>query len=548
MTDGLRLHTQVLDYLIVAIYFAVVLLVGVMSRRRVRSSSDFLLAGRSLPAWMTGLAFLSANIGAVEILGQSANGAQYGMVATHYYWIGAIPAMVFLGLIMMPFYYGSKVRSVPEFLRLRFNRPTHLLQSVLFAVAAVLISGINLYALAILVRAMLGWPIWLSILLAGLLVLVYTGLGGLRAAVYNEVLQLLVIIAALVPLTVVGLHRVGGVDGLLAGVRGDPRLGEQALHAWMGTSLDNTTNPFGNWIAIVLGLGFVTSFGYWTTNFTEVQRALSAKDMDAARRTPLIAAVVKMFLPFVIILPGLVAAVLIPRIGTPGVAYNDALPALMNEVLPGGLIGLALAGLLAAFMAGMAANVSAFNTVVTYDIWQTYVRPGRPDHHYLVAGRRATTVGVLISIGTAFLAAGFSNIQDYIQTLQSFFNAPLFATFIMGMLFRRVTPWAGFWGLVAGIGGATLVFVARGAGWWEFASTQETAFYGAGLAFAADVLVTVGVTLVTRPKTDAELVGLVWSLSPRLARRGPRQAWVRSPWTLGVVVVVLCLGLSIWMG
>ncbi|WP_280401416.1 sodium:solute symporter family protein [Nocardia carnea] len=552
LAADIQLDTSLVDYVMIAGYFAVVLGVGILARRSVTTSMDFLLAGRSMPAWITGLAFLSANLGAIEVLGMTANGAAYGLAPTHYYWIGAVPAMVVLGLIMMPFYYGSKVRSVPEYLRLRYNRPTHLLQSILFAVASILIAGINLYALALIVNALIGWPVWISIAMAAVIVLAYTFFGGLSAAIYNEVLQFFVIVAALLPLTFIGLHRVGGWDGLTSSIASS-RLGSEAMNAWNGTGLDNTTNPYGNWIGIALGLGFVLSFGYWTTNFAEVQRALSARDMSAARRTPLIAAFPKMLLPVVVILPGVLAVILVPGIGDGTLTYNDALPALINELLPNGLIGLAIAGLLASFMAGMAANLSAFNTVVTYDIWQPYIRPGQEDVHYLRVGRTATTAGVVVAIGAAFLAAGYNNIGDYIQTLNSFFNAPLFATFIVGMFWVRITPWAGFAGLVSGILGAAGVYIAHRFDWVSFSSDQSAAFWGAGVAFAVDVLVMLLVTTVTRPKPVAELTGLVWSTTDRSAYRKPLREhlgrnWYQSVPVLSAIALVSCVGLNLIFG
>lgn len=369
----LRLPTNWLDYLILGIYFVVVLGIGFAARRSVKTSLDFFLSGRSLPAWVTGLAFVAANLGATEILGMAANSAQYGVYTTHWYWIGAIPAMVFLGLVMMPFYYGSKVRSVPEFLLLRFDKAAHLLSSILFACAAILIAGVNLYALAIVVEALLGWPEWVAIVVAGFFVLAYITLGGLSSAIYNEVLQFFVILAALIPITVLGLRSVGGWDGLSHSLT--ESRGADFMTSWGGTGI-GSDNPLGaNWLTIVLGLGFVLSFGYWTTNFAEVQRALSAKNLSAAQRTPLIAAYPKIFIVFLVMIPGLVAAVLVPQIGTPesDLQYNDAIPYLMSQLLPNGVLGIAVTGLLAAFMAGMAANISSFNTVFTTDIWARYV-------------------------------------------------------------------------------------------------------------------------------------------------------------------------------
>src|SRR5690349_19138131 len=428
-----RLDAQFIDYLMLALYFTVVLGIGLLARRQVSSSIDFFLSGRSLPAWVTGLAFISANLGAIEIMGMSANGAQYGMPTMHYFWVGAVPAMLFVGVVMMPFYYGSKVRSVPEFMLRRFSKPAHLVNAISFATAQILIAGVNLYLLGSIVNAMLGWPLWLSLVTAAAIVLTYTLLGGLSAAIYNEVLQFFIIVAALLPLTLAGLHKVGGWDGLKAKVSESPGGAEQ-LSAWPGTDLSGFSNDLLSVIGIVFGLGFVLSFGYWTTNFVEVQRAMASNSMSAARRTPIIGAFPKLFVPFIVVIPGMVAAVEVKEMiqfkadGTGDVTYNNALLLLMRDLLPNGLLGLAITGLLAAFMAGMAANISAFNTVFSYDLWQTYVVKDRPDDYYLRVGRIITIIATIGAIGTALLASGYSNLMDYLQQLFSFFNAPLFAT------------------------------------------------------------------------------------------------------------------------
>jgi len=539
----LQLQPNAADYGILIIYFLVVLGIGFAARRSISGSLDFFLSGRSLPAWVTGLAFISANLGALELLGMAANGAQYGLPTLHYYWIGAIPAMVFLGIVMMPFYYGAKVRSVPEYLRLRFNKPTHLFNACSFAVATVLIAGVNLFALALVMQAILGWTIAVSIVVAAFIVLAYTFLGGLTAAVYNEVLQFFVIVAALVPLTVVALVKVGGWNELKVKVT-ESDLGSQALNAWQGTAVGDATGAFGNWIAIVFGLGFVLSFGYWTTNFAEVQRALSARDMNSARLTPIIGAYPKLLIPFVIIVPGLIGSQIVAGLGGEGdLQYNNTIPWLMQELLPNGVLGIAMTGLLAAFMAGMAANVSAFNTVVTYDIWEPYIRPGRPDGYYLRTGRIVTAIGVLIAIGTAFIASGYQNIMDYIQLLFSFFNAPLFATFIIALFWKRATPWAGLAGLVAGTLGAAVAHYGNDWGVFNLGTPQAAAFWGASVAFIADAVVTVLVSLVTQPKTDEQLKGLTWALTPKRVRNPKREAsqggWYRSPIFLGGGVLTL---------
>jgi solute:Na+ symporter, SSS family len=549
----LRLHPSALDYAILAVYFLVVLGIGVVARLSVKTDVDFFLSGRRLPAWITGVAFIAANLGALEVLGQAANGAQYGVAAVHYYWIGAVPAMVFLGLVMMPFYYGSKVRSVPEYLRLRFNEATHAFNAVTFAIATVLISGVNLFALALIVHLMLGWSISVAILVAAAVVMVYVTLGGLRSAIYNEVLQFCVIVASLLPLTLVALHSVGGVDGLKQRVRDFKPLGEPGLHAWQGLGVGHVTNPLAsNWIGVVFGLGFVLSFGYWTTNFPEVQRALSARNLSAARRTPLIAAYPKIFLPLIIILPGLIAVVSVKGLGgsAVGLQYNTAIPHLIGNLLPEGMLGLAVTGLLAAFMAGVAANVTAFNTVVTYDLIQSYVVKDRDDRFYLNTGRWVTIAGLLVSIGTAFIAKGYSNIMNYIQTLFSIFNAPLFATFIIAMFWRRATAWGGFWSLVAGTAAAYAVNRLNAYhAIFHFGSALSASFWQAIIAFIVDAVVLVAVSLFTRPKRLESLRGLVWGLTREVeleVNADPRdRLWWRSPILLGGVAIAILIVLNI---
>ncbi len=547
--EGLRLETTAIDFVFVGIYFALALGIGFAARRSVSSSLDFLLSGRSLPAWVTGLAFIAANLGAIELIGFTANGAQYGIATVHYYWIGAVPAMVFLGIVMMPFYYGSKARSVPEFLLKRFNSTTQRVNAVTFALAQVLIAGVNLFALGLVLEALLGWSLAVAIPVAAAVVLAYTFLGGLSAAIYNEVLQFFVILALLIPLTIAGLARVGGWNGLVERVTAGPGGAEQ-LSAWPGSELTEIENPFLSVVGIVFGLGFVLSFGYWTTNFAEVQRCLSAKSMSAARRTPIIAAFPKALIPAVIVIPGMIAAVLVPQITAikavqpveGGITYNNTLSLLMGEVLPNGVLGVALAGLLAAFMAGMAANVSSLNTVFTYDIWQDWIRPGREDRYYLQVGRAVTVVGCVLAIGTAFIAGSYENIMDYIQALFSFFNAPLFAIFILGLFWKRMTGTAGWTGLVAGTIAAVFIDVLVRTGVLAL-SSQAGSFVGASAAFVVGIGVGVGVSLVTRPKPDAELVGLVWSLTSKEDRThtttGDDAGWYRSPALLGGIVLAL---------
>ena len=553
-TATLRLDATWLDYLLVAIYFFFVLGIGWMARSKVSSSLDFFLSGRSLPAWVTGLAFISANLGAVEIVGQSANGVQYGVQTMHYFWVGAIPAMVFLGIVMMPFYYGSKVRSVPEFMLRRFGPGAHLVNSLSFALAQLLIAGVNLFLLASVVNALLGWPLWVTLIIAAVIVLSYITLGGLSAAIYNEVLQFFVIIAALLPLTLIGLHEVGGWQGLKA------NLDDYYFHTWPGTQLSGFDNPVISVIGITLGLGFVLSFGYWTTNFVEVQRSMAAESLSAARRTPIIGAFPKMFIPLIVAIPGMVAAVSVAPImerladpaGQAGAEPNQAILYLMRDMLPTGLLGVALAGLLAAFMAGMAANISAFNTVFSYDLWETYVVKNREDKYYLKVGRFATIGATVIAIFTALIASNFGNIMDYLQTLFGFFNAPLFATFILGMFWKRMTPASGWVGLLVGTGTAVVYWAIATFGNTDISffnlPGQGTAFVAATLAFVSDIIISIIVSMFTTPKPDEELVGFVKSVTPKehlhdSSEEG--QPWYHRTVPLGLLCLAMVIVLNI---
>jgi SSS family solute:Na+ symporter len=557
--DAFRLNADFFDYTIVALYFAVVLGIGVLARRQVSTSIDFFLSGRSLPAWVTGLAFVSANLGAVEVMGMSANGAQYGAATFHYFWIGAVPAMLFLGIVMMPFYYGSGVRSVPEFMRRRFGTGAHLVNALSFALAQLLIAGINLFLLATIVERLLGWPLWVSLIVAAVVVLSYITLGGLSAAIYNEVLQFFVIVAALLPLTIVALHKVGGWQGVKEKIQPGP----EQLSSWPGTDLTGIDNPVLSVIGIVFGLGFVLSFGYWTTNFVEVQRAMASDSPSAARRAPIIGAFPKMFIPFVVIIPGMIAAIIVPEIaalkggdegGAGGATYNDAILLLMRDLLPNGMLGVAIAGLLASFMAGMAANISAFNTVFSYDLWQQYVKKDRSDGYYLTVGRVATVGATVLAIGTAVIASNYDNLMDYLQTLFGFFNAPLFATFILGMFWKRMTPTAGWVGLVSGTLAAVLVAILSEGTLGSLStgvlplSGQGASFVAAGAAFVVDIAVSVVVTLFTRPRAESELRGLVYSLTPKEDFADPDEkdlAWYQSPVKLAGIGLVIVIVLNI---
>ena len=556
----LRVNAGVLDYVLIAVYFVFVLGIGYIARSQISSSLDFFLSGRRLPAWVTGVAFVSANLGAVEIMGMSANGAQVGLSTVHYYWIGAVPAMLFLGVVMMPFYYGSKVRSVPEFMRRRFGTGAHLVNAISFAAAQVLIAGVNLFLLSSVINVLLGWERWVSLIIAAAIVLTYTALGGLSAAIYNEVLQFFVILAALIPLTVFGLIKVGGWSGLKDKVIDTTKSGgsvtasvQEQLNSWPGQALSGFSSPVWSVIGIVFGLGFVLSFGYWTTNFVEVQRAMASDSMSAARRAPIIASFPKMFIPFVVVVPGMIAAAAIGDMihlkatGEGGVTYNDAMLLMIRDILPNGLIGVAVAGLMASFMAGMAANISAFNAVLSYDIWQQYVVKNRSDDYYIKVGRYATVVATILAIFTALIAAGYSNLMDYLQTLFGFFNAPLFATFILGMFWKRMTATAGWTGLVSGTLAAIVVFILSKVGVIDLPG-QGMPFLAATAAFVVDIVVSVAVSLVTTPKPAAELAGFVYSETPVHMRSDPADAgrpWFQRPVPLASVMLVLVIALNI---
>ena len=554
-SSALRLDAGPVDYVLIALYFVFVLGIGLLARRQVSSSIDFFMSGRSLPAWVTGLAFISANLGAVEIMGMSASGAKMGMPTFHYYWIGAIPAMLFLAIVMMPFYYGSGVRSVPEFMKRRFGTGAHLVNAISFALAQVLIAGVNLFLLAKIVNMLLGWDMTVSTIVAAVIVLSYITLGGLSAAIYNEVLQFFVIVAALLPLTLAALHKVGGWDGLQAKMKAAGTDGE--LSSWPGNSLTGFTDSVWSVIGIVFGLGFVLSFGYWTTNFVEVQRVMASKDMNSARRAPIIGTFPKMFIPFIIIIPGIIAGALVPEIakakasgGNPD--YNNSLLYLMSDLLPNGLLGVAIAGMLAAFMAGMAANISAFNTVFSYDIWQEYVVKDRDDAYYIKIGRIMTVVATIIAIGTSLLARSYSNAMDYLQTLFGFFNAPLFATFILGMFWKRMTPTAGWAGLVSGTVGALVVAVLSENALGDLSQDvihiggQGASFVAAGTAFVVDIVVSVIVSLMTQPKPAESLRGLVYSETPKEDfEEDTNTSFFKSPTKLAGLSLLLVITLNV---
>jgi SSS family solute:Na+ symporter len=529
------------DWAIILVYFAFVLGIGFALKKYMKSSSDFLLSGRSIPSWVTGLAFLSANLGALEVMGMAGQGYKYGMLTAHFYWIGAIPAMIFVGIFMMPFYYGSRARSVPEYLKLRFDEKTRGLNAISFAVLTVLMSGINMYAMAVVFKVMLGWSMETSIIISAAVVLGYTYLGGLTSSIYNEVLQFFLIVFGFAPLSIVGVHRAGGWSGLEQKLV--EHLGAEGAHGmthiWSSVG-SASSNPMGIEIfGLVMGLGFVLSFGYWCTDFLVIQRAMASKDLAGAQRTPLIAAVPKALFPFIVIVPGLVAAAL--ALELPGGRYDYALPMMLKEFYPSGLLGLGMAALLASFMSGMAGNVTAFNTVWTFDIYQAYLNKKADDRQLLRMGKQATFWGVAVSIAAAYLVMQFNSLMDYMQLLFSFFNAPLFATFLLGMFWKRTTGHGAFIGLSAGIGAGVLAHLLKVSGTLVYASDMAAAFYGAIASWTTCFVITVAISLFTSPRPDGELVGLVYSLTSR-----PKStvAWYLRPGTAAVVVVAVVVALN----
>jgi SSS family solute:Na+ symporter len=597
----IQLHK--VDYLILLVYFAFVIGIGFVIRRFTKSSSDFLSSGRSLPAWVCGLAFISANLGAQEVIGMGANGAKYGIMTSHFYWVGAIPAMVFIGIFMMPFYYGSKARSVPEYLKLRFDEKTRGLNAFSFAFMTIFSSGASMHALAALLKVLLGWNYWFSLIVSAVIVLVYITMGGLTSAIYNEVLQFFLIVLGFVPIVFLGLKNIGGWNGLVNSLQDvvghiratDPasadRFPNGALsHAWM--NMGSSHNPMGvDWIAMTFGLGFVLSFGYWCTDFLVVQRAMAADSMSAARRTPIIAAIPKMLFPVLVILPGMIAIALqfqsggtfLPKTADgSSLDYNMATPMILAKYFPAGMLGIGLTALMASFMSGMAGNVTAFNTVWTYDIYQAYLVKGKSDHHYLNVGRVTTVIGILISLLAALVVRNFDSLMDFLQLVFSFVNAPLFATFLLGMFWRRATGHGAFWGLLLGTAAAAVhhgltvpfssiadaavrlkvaipqdlastpadVLAAAGGihgGWIKIVHAYPVDmaqnFWSAIWAFVVCFGLTVLISIVTpKIKTDEELKGLVYSLTPKIKEHGV--PWYKQPATLGAIVIIATVVLN----
>jgi solute:Na+ symporter, SSS family len=604
---------SLIDWLIMLVYFVFVLGIGFALKRYMRTSNDFFLAGRSIPAWVCGLAFISANLGAQEVIGMGASGAKYGIVTSHFYWIGAIPAMVFVGIFMMPFYYGSKARSVPEYLRMRFDEKTRAVNAFSFAIMTVFSSGISMYAMALLIQT-LGllhgvvpdaYAFHVSIVLSALIVLGYIFLGGLTSAIYNEVLQFFLIVAGFTPLVWIGLRNVGGWQGIKR------TLPANMTHSWQGMGHASTNTLGVEWVGLAMGLGFVLSFGYWCTDFLVIQRAMAADSEVSARRVPLIAAIPKMFFPFLVILPGLIAVTVTSRMpgagnqvgapsqtvsssevglrtgssipsdatrprgiipvktnalngqpvidsnGAPVYNYDLAIPVMLLHFFPTGVLGLGLTALLASFMSGMAGNVTAFNTVWTYDIYQAYINKKGTDAHYLWMGRMATIGGIVLSIGAAYAATSFNNIMDALQLVFSFVNAPLFATFLLGMFWKRTTGHAAFTGLVSGTAAALIhhgLTLPAGAnpgihgGWLghvlhTYPSDMAQNFWTAIFAFSVNLIVTIAVSLITTARPEHELVGLVYSLTPKPVET--HLSWYQKPSTLAIAVLAILLVLNV---
>jgi len=585
------------------VYFVFVLGIGFALKRYMRTSNDFFLAGRSIPAWVCGLAFISANLGAQEVIGMGASGAKYGIITSHFYWIGAIPAMVFVGVFMMPFYYGSKARSVPEYLRMRFDEKTRAVNAFSFAIMTVFSSGISMYAMALLIQT-LGlfhgiipdqYIFHVSVFLSAIIVLGYIFLGGLTSAIYNEVLQFFLIVAGFAPLVWIGLRNVGGWEGIKR------TLPTNMTHSWQGMAHASTNTLGVEWVGLAMGLGFVLSFGYWCTDFLVIQRAMAADSEVSARKVPLIAAIPKMFFPFLVILPGLIAvsvtshmagtpaAVIHSRTasghavpldeqhphgiipqkidpingqpvldtnGNPVYNYDLAIPVMLLHFFPTGILGLGLTALLASFMSGMAGNVTAFNTVWTYDIYQAYINKKGTDAHYLWMGRMATIGGVVLSIGAAYAVTNFNNIMDALQLVFSIVNAPLFATFLLGMFWKRTTGHGAFTGLIAGTAAAlvhhgltlpTDALPGMHGGWLavvhHYPSDMAQNFWTAIFAFSVNLVVTIGVSLATRPREEADLVGLVYSLTPKPAEG--HLSWYQKPSALAVGVLAILIVLNL---
>ncbi|MFA3783293.1 sodium:solute symporter family protein [Melioribacteraceae bacterium 4301-Me] len=556
MESNIAIGLSFIDWLIIAIYFAFVLGIGFYLRKYTTNEEDFFLAGRKNSSWVAGLAFLSANLGALELLGMTGNTFKYGMYVAHFYWIGAIPAMLFLGIYMMPFYYSSKIKSIPGYLKLRYDEKTRVLNGIAFAIMTLLVSGINLYAMALVLHTFLGWHWDISMWVSAITVAAYVGLSGLMSAIFTEIIQFFLIWFGLFLVSILGIIEIGSLDQILN------RLPETMNTLW-STSADPTKNGMMiHWAGIVLGLGFVLSFGYWTTDFLVVQRAFSAKDLRSARMTPILASFFKMALPFIVILAGLIAIALS---GDPNsgfkllqdggqVNYDSALPLLIARYYPSGLVGLGVTALLAGFMAGQAGNISAFNTVWTYDIYKSVLNKNASDNHLLWMGRASTIVGVIISLGTAYWAKSFPSIMDYMQAIFSWVNAPLFATMLLGMFVWWITPDGAFWGLVTGMLSSFLMWMGVKFHWFSESiitmssvqSDMAANFWRAWWAWLICFLVTILVSTFTKKKPKEELVGLVKGLTKE--KLDSHLPFVKRPEFVAIIslIVLVILNILFW--
>ena len=553
-------HLNAVDIAVIAIYFGIVIFIGFYLKGTTTTSEEFFMAGREMTAWIAGLSFVSANLGSLELMGWAGSAYEYGILATHWYWIGAIPAMLFLGIIMMPFYYISKTHSVPGYLHLRYGDGARALSAVSFAFMTVLMSGINMYSMALVMKVVLGWNLNFSIWVSSITVALYVGLGGLRSAIYNEVLQFLLIWLGALLVPILGLVEAGGWTNLKHSI--SARMGPEYIHMW-GTTGHFANNPMGiHWTGLVFGLALVISCGYWTTDFLVVQRVLSAHNLRAAKMAPIIGAAFKMAVPFIVILPGLIALVVLPfhlvgesqAVATGQHSYNEVLPLMLVRYCGPGLLGLGVTALIAGFMSGMAGNVSAFSTVWTYDIYGAFLNKKATDKHYVAMGRWCTFIGVLISVGTAYLVQHAASIMDYVQGLFSFFIAPLFGTVILGMMWKRTTKEGGFWGLLAGTCTAIGLFL-----WVHFdpsalryvalspdAKGLAEDMYRALWSWLVCVIVTVLVSLATKPKPVSELEGLVYGVVPLPVEHDDH--WYQKPivWAGVIAVLFVVLNVVFW--
>ncbi|MBV8438918.1 MAG: sodium:solute symporter family protein [Silvibacterium sp.] len=553
-------HLNAVDIAVIAIYFGIVIFIGFYLKGSATTSEEFFMAGREMTAWIAGLSFVSANLGSLELMGWAGSAYEYGILATHWYWIGAIPAMLFLGIIMMPFYYISKTHSVPGYLHLRYGDGARALSAVSFAFMTVLMSGINMYSMALVMKVVLGWNLNFSIWVSSITVALYVGLGGLRSAIYNEVLQFLLIWLGAMLVPILGLIEAGGWTNLKHQI--GERLGSEYVHLWSTTG-HFSDNPMGiHWTGLVFGLALVISCGYWTTDFLVVQRVLSAHNLRSAKMAPLIGAAFKMAVPFIVILPGLLALAVLPyhlvpqnvAVATGQHSYNEVLPLMLVRYCGPGLLGLGVTALIAGFMSGMAGNVSAFSTVWTYDIYGAFLHKNAADKHYVAMGRWCTFIGVLISVGTAYLVQHAASIMDYVQGLFSFFIAPLFGTVILGMMWKRATKAAGFWGLLAGTCTAIGLFLwvhldpkaLRYVALSPDAKGLAEDMYRALWSWLVCVIVTIVVSLATKPKPVSELEGLVYGVVPLPVEHDDH--WYQKPivWAGVIAGLFVILNIIFW--